>query len=905
MGLSAAISFKNIYETARWSADRPRSLRSLGLLVAAVVIGLNLLIAALIGSFLVDFSARERREARRDVENLSSALDAGLNGVFSQIDLVVQTVADEYQRELRTGGVLSEELQPVLDQQAERLPDVAGIRIVDADGDLRYASHNELTKPINLADREYFRELRDNLNAGLVISKPEFDQITHNWIVLFSRRVTDADGAFAGEVHVALSTQQLEKVFAALDMGPHGVVALRNSTAEMIARFPTLMKPDGGPSPVTEASPELRELIAEGRDGVAYHSFAPTDGAMRISFMRKVGRFPLFIIVGTADIDWGVGWNEVAAHLASLCALFFVATVVGGFLAYSRGAAQTRAEAQSRLAASVYENSSEGMMVLDGARRIVDVNRAFTRLTGFMPEAMRGRSVGRLFPLARDVGRIANAARSLVKTNHWSGEMWLRRADDAPFLARFSVSLIGSQPGPAGKYVAQFSDATEQKRAEETIWRQANFDAVTQLPNRRQFCDRLRSEILKANAARAQLAVIFIDLDRFKDVNDRFGHEVGDKLLTQAAERIRSCVRSNDLVARLGGDEFTVMLTDIRGDEAPDRIAREIATALARPYTLAATLSFSSASLGVTLYPRDGGDVETLLRNADQAMYAAKRAGRNRVAHFAPALQAVTSARASLASDLHGALANNELELFYQPIAEIGSGRVAKAEALLRWRYPRHGLVSPAEFIPLAEETGLIVEIGDWVFRRAAAQALKWRRAHDPRFQISVNVSAVQLTAPDGAAANFDRLIARPGLGPSSMIIEITESVLLDATSTMRQLFARYRAAGFEIALDDFGTGYSSLAYLKDFEINYLKVDRAFVSSLAERSRDYEICEAVVAMAHKLGIRVVAEGVETDAQCNLLAKAGCDYAQGYLISPPVPAAEFEARIFQQCVRVAS
>ena len=537
-------------------------------------------------------------------------------------------------------------------------------------------------------------------------------------------------------------------------------------------------------------------------------------------------------------------------------------------------------------------------MIVDVGRRIVDVNRSFTALTGFSAEAARGRKISRLLSIRRDASAVAGAARALRASAHWSGELWLSRKDGEPFLARISVSTVDGGASGA-KYVVLFSDATEQKRAQETIWRHANFDTVTELPNRRHFCDSLRAEIIEAEATKAVVAVIFVDLDRFKDVNDLYGHAVGDKLLQQAADRIRGCVRANDLVARLGGDEFTVLLRDVENDASVERLARRILATLARPYMLAGAQTFTSASLGVTLYPRDGGDVETLLRNADQAMYAAKRAGRNRLQIFAPTLHVGAAARANLVSDLHGALANHEIELHYQPIVEIESGRVTKAEALARWRHPRLGVVPPSEFIPIAEETGLIVEIGDWIFRRAVAQALRWRRAFDPQFRISVNVSAVQLTSEDGAAANFDRLVARPGLGEGAIIIEITESVLIDASESIRKLFARYRRAGIAIALDDFGTGYSSLAYLKDFDINYLKVDRAFVSSLTERSRDYAICEAVVAMAHKLGICVIAEGVETEAQRALLAAAGCDCAQGFLYARPMPAEEFEAMYFDE------
>jgi diguanylate cyclase (GGDEF)-like protein len=483
----------------------------------------------------------------------------------------------------------------------------------------------------------------------------------------------------------------------------------------------------------------------------------------------------------------------------------------------------------------------------------------------------------------------------LRAAGHWRGELWFSRKDGEAFLASVSVSTVDGGADDA-KYVALFSDVTEQRRAQELIWRQANFDPVTQLPNRRHFCDSLRAAIVKAETTKTQIAVIFVDLDRFKEVNDRFGHAVGDRLLQQTAERIRSSVRAADLVARLGGDEFTVMLKNVESEEDVERLARRILAALTRTYNLAGSQVLNSASLGVTLYPRDGSDVETLLHNADEAMYAAKRAGRSRLQVFARTLQ-VGATRADLASDLHRALANNEIELHYQPILEIGSGRVIKAEALARWRHPRLGAVPPSEFIPIAEETGLIVEIGDWVFRRAAAQSLRWRRVFDPQFAVSVNVSAAQLAAQDGAAANFDRLVTRPGLGPGAMIIEVTESALIEASETVCKLVARYRKAGIEIALDNFGTGYSSLAYLKDFDINYLKADRALVSNLAERSREYAICGALVAMAHKLSIRVIAEGVESESQRALLDAAGCDCAQGYLYARPMPAQEFEAMFF--------
>ena len=805
-------------------------------------------------------------------------------------------VADEYGRELRAGGVDPPQLQLTLERQAARLPAIDGIRIFDAQGDLRHSSGLQTANAISTADRDFFRELRDNPKSGLLISTPELGRITNKLMVFFARPLAGSDGAFAGEVHGALQVEKLTEIFSTLNVGPHGAVALWNWHGALVARFPQVPQPSGEHAINVRPSSALTRMIEEDRDSGAYHTHSAVDGVTRLFVMRKVGHFPLYLIVALADVDYLGEWRAAASCLAIMSALFLVASIVAGLLIYERST-------QARLAASVYENSSEGMAIIDARRSIIDVNRAFTRLTGFPADEARGRNIEHWFSAQRDTELLAVATESLRATGSWAGEVWLKRRADEPFLARVSVNAVeAGNNGRGADYVVLFSDATEQKRAQEKIWLHANFDAVTKLPNRRHFCDSLRGEILEAEATNARTAVIFIDLDRFKDVNDRFGHAVGDELLQLAAERIRSCVRAEDLVARLGGDEFTVMLTKIFDLDEVIPVAERIVAAFARPFAIAGEETFTSASLGVTLHPHDGADVQTLLRNADQAMYAAKQAGRNCFRLFAPQLHVATATHASLASDLHNALANSEIELHYQPIVDMRNGRIVKAEALARWRHPKRGDVPPSEFIPIAEETGLIVEIGDWAFRRAAAQALSWRSAFDPRFQISVNVSAVQFAAPDGAAANFDRLVVRPGLGPGAMIVEITESALVDATETVRGLIARYRRAGIEIALDDFGTGYSSLAYLKDFDISYLKADRAFVSGLTERPRDRAILKAIVVMAHELGIDVIAEGVETEPQRRLLVTAGCDFAQGYLISRPAPAADLEAMLSAQSIR---
>jgi diguanylate cyclase (GGDEF)-like protein/PAS domain S-box-containing protein len=426
-------------------------------------------------------------------------------------------------------------------------------------------------------------------------------------------------------------------------------------------------------------------------------------------------------------------------------------------------------------------------------------------------------------------------------------------------------------------------DISEHKQAEETIRRQANFDPLTQLPNRRLFFDRLGQEIIKARRADHFLALLLIDLDEFKEVNDTLGHDVGDTLLQETALRIRSCIRDGDTVARLGGDEFTVILSDLSDRAHVEGIVQKIIGRVAEPFQLGDEVAYITASIGITLYPGDANDIDTLMKHADQAMYAAKKHGRNRFFYFTASLQKAAQARLKLSRELREAVAAGQFILHFQPIVEMVTGRIHKAEALLRWQHPTRGLVHPMDFIPLAEEMGLINEIGEWVFRESARHAKNWCRAFDPDFQLSINVSAVQFRS-DGrtrieAWLQHLRDIGLPG---TNLIIEITESLLLNVHTDVTEQLLAFRNAGIQIALDDFGTGYSSLSYLKQFHIDYLKIDRVFVRDIETDPNAMALSRAIIVMAHELGLKVIAEGVETTGQRSLLEAAGCDYAQGYL-----------------------
>ncbi|MDO8701870.1 MAG: EAL domain-containing protein [Undibacterium sp.] len=442
-------------------------------------------------------------------------------------------------------------------------------------------------------------------------------------------------------------------------------------------------------------------------------------------------------------------------------------------------------------------------------------------------------------------------------------------------------------------------DITEKKKSEALIWQQANIDALTGLPNRRMFNDRLEHDLQRSRRTGLPLAVLFIDLDHFKIVNDTLGHAIGDALLVEAARRLQTCVRESDTVARLGGDEFTVSLPELHGNEHVETIAENIIERMSEPFTLGNEDVFLSASIGITLFPGDAENLDELLRHADQAMYCAKDSGRNRFSYFTPTLQAAALARMRLTSELRIAIAEKQLQVYFQPIVDLSTGRIRKAEALIRWPHAERGFISPMEFIPIAESSGIISHIGDWVFQETVRWVQHWREKYIASFQVSINQSPVEFQGDGDRYAKWIAQLKQLGLPGQAITIEITEGLLLDASDKIVAKLLQFRDAGIQVSLDDFGTGYSSLSYLKKFDIDYLKIDQSFIRNLTTDKSDIALSEAIIVMAHKLGLKVIAEGVETVEQKEILRLAGCDYAQGYLFAKPVPPEEFELLLQRQ------
>lgn len=545
------------------------------------------------------------------------------------------------------------------------------------------------------------------------------------------------------------------------------------------------------------------------------------------------------------------------------------------------------------LGAIVFHNSHEAIAVADPGGRILTVNEAFTRMRGYSPEEIVGKAP-RVYNAGLDDANIYDAIwEQLHATGQWQGELWSRHKDGQVIAEYRSIAAAYGPDKRVRYYIEIGTDITETKKAEELAWRQGNYDALTGLPNRHLFLERLGQVIERARHADGGFTLLVIDLDRFKDVNETLGHSSGDLILKEAARRLIGRTGETDTVARFGADEFAILLRSAHGagadPQAAGRAAQSIIEAMAEPFLIGEETLHLSASVGITHYPEDAVDMESLVKHANQAMYTAKQQGRNRYAYFSHIMQERAQARRQLIKDLRVGIAAGQLEVHYQPIICLDTGQMQKAESLARWTHPEKGSISPAEFIPLCEETGLIVELGEQIFKTVVDDVGRWIRDGHADMQVSINVSPVQLLSGHEVCERCFRMAREANIPDRTLVVEVTESMLLDNNPFVIQQLRQIVDHGMELALDDFGTGYSSLSYLKKFNFHFLKIDRAFVMHLAAGTTDYALCDAIITMAHKLGMQVIAEGVETVEQARLLRQAGCDFGQGMLFSPPVPA----------------
>ncbi|MDO8350605.1 MAG: EAL domain-containing protein [Gallionella sp.] len=557
---------------------------------------------------------------------------------------------------------------------------------------------------------------------------------------------------------------------------------------------------------------------------------------------------------------------------------------------------QKQAENDLRIAATAFE-SREGMLITDADSTILRVNSTFTQITGYTPEEVIGKNPRLLNSGLQTAGFYAAMWGEINQSGSWEGEIWNRRKNGEIYPEHLTITAVKDKNDNITNYVASLSDITVRKAAADEIQNLAYYDPLTLLPNRRLLMDRLNQALASSTRNGRQGALLFIDLDNFKILNDTLGHNIGDLLLQQVASRLTSCVRVGDTVARLGGDEFVVMLEDLN-EQALDAAAQteivgeKILDTLNRPYQLASYICHSSPSIGATLFNNHERTLEDLMKQADIAMYQAKKAGRNTLRFFDPVMQDTINARATLESELHKALEHQQFQLHYQ-IQVDSANRPLGAEALIRWFHPERGMVSPAQFIPLAEETGLILPIGLWVLETACAQLKTWGQDVFTRdLVLAVNVSARQFRQAD-FVTQMRAALQRHAINPERLKLELTESLLLENIEETIAKMNALNKIGIQFSLDDFGTGYSSLQYLKRLPLNQLKIDRSFVRDIANDSSDKAIVRTIIAMAHSLNLNIIAEGVETEEQRQLLFDKGCTHFQGYLFSRPISIAQFE------------
>ncbi|WP_382432837.1 EAL and GGDEF domain-containing protein [Giesbergeria sinuosa] len=562
------------------------------------------------------------------------------------------------------------------------------------------------------------------------------------------------------------------------------------------------------------------------------------------------------------------------------------------------------AEERQRLAATVVDNTLEGVVVTDAQSRILSVNAAFTRVLGYTEDELLGKTPRQFKSGRHDQDFYRTMWATMHRTGHWQGEIWNRRKNGEIFPEHMSLSAVRDDAGAITHYVCIFSDISEAKAQQERLEYLAHRDALTGLSNRVWFGQQLEGAVAQAQTRGEHLAVLLINLDRFKDVNDSYGHAVGDEVLQHLARQVRSALRPGDLLGRLAGDELAVVARNLRHADGAAAVARQLLAAVAEPWHSPQGLEVVvGASVGICLYPEHADSAELLLQGAHAAVYGAKARGRGALCFFAEEMTIAARERLELESRLRQALAQEQLELHYQPQADIVTGRILGAEALLRWNDPQEGAISPARFIPVAESSGLIAPLGEWVLRQVCQQGRRWLDAGLPAVTLAVNVSPRQFQLTD-LVASTRAVLAETGFPASHLELEITESALAERFEEVLKVLEGLQGLGLHLAVDDFGTGYSSLAHLKRFPIDVLKIDQSFIRDIPHHSDDMAISAAIIAMGHSMTLKVLAEGVETEDQLAFLVERGCDSYQGYLLSRPLPADEFALLLQQQAQTVA-
>jgi diguanylate cyclase (GGDEF)-like protein len=763
--------------------------------------------------------------------------------------------------------------------------DVAGVNIFDWDGQLINSSIWPL--PVfNVADRAYFKAFKSGTASSPTLVELLQSRITGASTALISREMTGPNGEFLGLVTRGISITSLENFFASVALGKDAVIAMLHRDGTLLARFPHVDAMAGR----NLSTGELFQHILPRSPHGTMRLYSPVDGQDRLGSARALTDFPIVIIATTtisvALADWR-DQTRLLIGVAGLLVLVIVAMLILIVRSLSRQhefSKRSLALEKNRLDIAV-NNMTQSLLLFDSSDRLVVCNNRYIELFGLSPDIVKpGCSFRDLIVHRKERGSLAGDVDvycSSVLRNVRLGKATLSVVENPDGR---SIQIV-NQPLAGGGWLTTLEDITERCRAEQQVTHLAHYDPLTDLPNRVLFRKQLEHEMKRVQPGQ-QLAVLYLDIDEFKSVNDSLGHRIGDELLKSVAVSLRCCVEATDFVARLSGDEFAIIQTEVEESaDIIDLVAR-IYRVIREPYECFGHQVTTDASIGIALAPKNGTDLDQILQNADLAMYDAKAAGRRTYRFFEPEMDERVKVRGILEMDLRQAIIDGGFEVYYQPIVDLQSNQISGCEALLRWRHPRRGMISPAEFIPVAEQTGLINQLGEWVLTTACAEAAKWPN----NIKLAVNVSPVQFRS-DTLALKVVAALAASGLSAGRLELEITEAVLIRDDVAALAVLHQLRMLGVRIALDDFGTGYSSLSYLQRFPFDKIKIDRCFVAGIAEPGGSSSIIQAVMVISTARNITTTAEGVETEQQKELLRVLGCTEMQGYLFSPAIPVAD--------------
>jgi diguanylate cyclase (GGDEF)-like protein len=864
-----------------------------------LILGGTLLIAAIaIGATVMAGNFRERalQNSERELENTVLLLARHFDQQLEDFEVVQKDLiafmrssgiatAENYKRRMS-----SEEIHLMLKSKMDALAYVGGINVFDADGTLINASAAWPVPPVSVADRAYFRTFKSDPKSPDMVTEPVYSRITGVWTTVIARKITGPNGEFLGAIGRGIEPANFEKFFASVALGPGAAIAMHHRDGTLLARYPHVDELIGKNF---RTGPAGQQQVFE-QAHTTSRLTSPIDGEDRVISSRALTKFPIVIVATTTTSAALADWREQIAILIAVAALSVLAIAALLFLVVRKLSQQHRTSQQQltlekqRLDTAV-NNMTQGLLLFGSSQRLIICNNRYLDMYGLSAAVVKpGCSFRDVITHRRDTGSFTG------DVDHYVGrvlrDIGLRNSMVITTPDGRSIQVI-NEPLADGGWVATHEDITERRHAEERITHLAHYDALTDLPNRTLFHERLKHELPHVTPDR-QLAVLYIDIDEFKSVNDSLGHMIGDELLKSVAISLSRCIQDTDFVARLGGDEFAIVQTGVKDTADVNALVSRIFDAIRTPFECHGHQVTTDASIGIALAPQDGSDLDQILKNADLAMYAAKAAGRRTHRFFAADMDAQVRARRILETDLRQAIQDGGLEVYYQPCLGLQNNEITGCEALLRWRHPQRGMISPAEFVPIAEETGLINPLGEWVLTTACAEAATWPE----QIKLAVNVSPVQFKSGT-LALKVIAALAASGLAASRLELEITEAVLIRDDDAALAVLHQLRAIGVRIALDDFGTGYSSLSYLQRFPFDKIKIDRCFVADIGEPEGSSCIVQAVVNIAAERRMTTTAEGVETEQQRDLLRALGCSEMQGYLFSAPKPAAEIRPLLF--------